>query len=80
MSAEVNSLWQFSESIWDEPGVFRILSAYPKLDVFIIFNTKKTSSVLRPKIFRMSEFKVHVKSKQIIPVEDTLSCHSAPLF
>ena len=75
MSVVVNSLWQFSESVWDEPGVFRILSAYPEIDVFVVFNTKRTSLILRPKILRISEFKDYVKNKHVKPVEDTLNSH-----
>ncbi|MFV8419614.1 transposase [Vibrio parahaemolyticus] len=75
MSMEVNSVWQVSESVWGEAGAFRLLSIFAKLDVFVVFNTKKTTSVLRPRVVQINVFKNAVLNQNIRPETDTLSSH-----
>lgn len=75
MAIDVNSLWQLSNKVGVESGTYRLLSAYPSLNIFVIFNVKKTSSVLRPKIMLISEFRDFTRQLEITPVKDALGAN-----
>jgi len=56
MSADINSIWDFSEKSGLKPGLYRILAVYPVIDVYVIFSMEQTSTALRPSIITIKEF------------------------